>query len=97
MQPTLVIFALISSLFSIPTRAELEDGLEKCSDGLDNDGDGFTDCDEMECVSSLESCGFCVRVGDDVAAGGRFHRCADSVLQQHDERRGVACQRGRRS
>lgn len=44
-------------LLSQPTLAALEDGLEACSDGLDNDGDGFIDCDETECVSSLESCG----------------------------------------
>lgn len=31
--------------------------MDQCSDGFDNDGDDTIDCDETECVSSLESCG----------------------------------------
>ena len=29
---------------------------EACTDGQDNDGDGFTDCDDPDC-SELNSCG----------------------------------------
>lgn len=55
MQRTIAFWIAIATFFALPGRAELEDGLEQCSDGLDNDGDGFVDCDETECVSSLES------------------------------------------
>jgi hypothetical protein len=56
MQRYLMVVAF-ATVFCFPGRAEIEDGLDLCSDGLDNDGDGFFDCDEIECISSLESCG----------------------------------------
>jgi hypothetical protein len=57
MQRSLTVTVVLVFLYSGSTRAELEDGLDLCSDGLDNDGDGIFDCDETECISSLESCG----------------------------------------
>ena len=27
-----------------------------CEDGMDNDGDGFTDCDDLDCASDTETC-----------------------------------------
>jgi len=54
------IFSVVVSmaLWSIPAGAELEDGVGLCEDGIDNDLDGFIDCQEPACVSSLETCGY---------------------------------------
>ncbi|MFH2010928.1 MAG: hypothetical protein ABI333_30290 [bacterium] len=60
-------------------------GGELCSNGLDDDGDGLTDCEDQDCAGS-PSCGDTV-CGDGVAQGGedcdgsdfRGYTCADLV------------------
>jgi hypothetical protein len=50
----ILIFANLTCLVAL---GAVEDGATQCADGVDNDFDGVTDCQEMECVSSLETCG----------------------------------------
>jgi hypothetical protein len=48
---------LCFNAFVFSALAAVEDGDLECSDGIDNDFDGATDCAEPACVSSRETCG----------------------------------------
>jgi hypothetical protein len=54
MQRTLI-FVLL--LFCSVADAAVEDGATECSDGIDNDFDGVTDCAEAACIIHLRHVG----------------------------------------
>ncbi len=60
---------LLICLFALPGRAQ-ETGLAACADGMDNDGNGLTDCDDPACARLTEGCRLC----------GETSSFADSVL-----------------
>ncbi len=48
MKNAILIFLLLLSINSIQAQ---ENTAILCADGIDNDGDGFSDCDDIECLT----------------------------------------------
>jgi len=40
----------IEALFELPYISYTEDTAANCNDGIDNDGDGFKDCEDLDCI-----------------------------------------------
>jgi hypothetical protein len=53
-----------------------EDGFEKCSNGLDDDGNGFTDCNDFSCSRSVkpEVIAYCASIAENTVL-----KCTDQI------------------
>jgi hypothetical protein len=50
--------------------------LEACSDGIDNDGNGYTDCEDWSCSKSTDKdvLAYCESIGENT-----FEKCSDGI------------------
>ena len=60
----------ITSLYPAGCVASSPDEIGLCSDGIDNDCDGLTDCDDSECPTCLDGVADCGEVCDGADLGG---------------------------
>jgi len=60
---------------------------EQCVDGVDNDTDGFVDCDDSECADSMV-CGSECRVWDNISCGDRVTASTLGLASAMDSRIG---------
>lgn len=62
---TLSVFLLLAALAHFPACSEDRSvggvGESRCNDGLDNDTDGYTDCDDEDCVNDPAACNLCIQ------------------------------------
>ena len=53
-------FSILTNVYSCKSDDNSSPEVEVCSDGIDNDGDGFTDCEDADCEGdsdcALEIC-----------------------------------------
>ncbi len=63
--------------------AGYESSDEECSDGLDNDEDGFIDCDDPVCLAKSTLCGPFINEGD-LEAEDSYALCRDKVDNDDD-------------
>jgi hypothetical protein len=64
-----LVFAGCELAFPIDRSTEIEDTAERCTDGVDNDGNGLTDCEDPGCAGQ-PACGGLVRTPASLSSSG---------------------------